>query len=278
MSTTPKTQAVDRDTGVTRTGCPIRHDIAGSDHSNRAVLHIAAVLYGGFSYMVFLAVFVYAIGFVADIAVPRSIDRAIDAPFAQAVLIDLSLLTLFALQHSVMARPAFKRWWTRWVPAAIERSTYVLLASAALALLCWQWRSIATTVWEVDSVAVRAALTAVGWAGWAIVLASTFMIDHFELFGVRQVLQAWRSKPLAETGFRTVLFYKLVRHPLMLGFLIAFWATPTMTAGHLLFAVVTTGYILVALQLEERDLIAALGEPYRHYRRRVPMLLPRLWR
>jgi protein-S-isoprenylcysteine O-methyltransferase Ste14 len=239
---------------------------------------IAAVLYGAVSYVVFLAVFVYAIGFVADVAVPRSINRAIEAPPVQAMLIDLGLLSVFALQHSVMARPAFKRWWTRYVPAAIERSTYVLLASAALTLVFWQWRPIGTVVWDVDLAPARLALTALGYAGWAIVLGSTFMIDHFELFGVRQVIQEWLSKPHGETAFRTVLFYRLVRHPLMLGFLIAFWATPTMTAGHLLFAVVTTGYILVALRLEERDLVNALGEPYRRYRQQVPMLLPHPWR
>jgi methanethiol S-methyltransferase len=278
MTTTPKSHAAVRDGDVTHTGCPVRHGTSGADRTTGGVFRIVAVLYGSFSYLVFLAVFLYAITFVTDIAVPRSIDRAIDAPLAHAVLIDVGLLTLFAVQHSVMARPAFKRWWTRYVPAQIERSTYVLLASAALALLFWQWRSIGTIVWDVQPLPARVALTTLGFAGWAIVLASTFMIDHFELFGMRQVWHAWRSKPHAETSFRTVLFYRLVRHPLMLGFLIAFWATPTMTAGHLLFAVVTTGYILVALQLEERDLVNALGEPYRRYRERVPMLLPRPWR
>jgi protein-S-isoprenylcysteine O-methyltransferase Ste14 len=234
--------------------------------------------YGAFCYAIFLATFLYAMGFVTGVAVPRTIDRAIDAPLAQAVVVDVALLTMFALQHSVMARPGFRRWWTRYVPTSIERSTYVLLASAALALLFWQWRSIDIPVWHVDPSPARIALTALGWAGWGIVLASTFMIDHFELFGLKQVVTQWRSKPHAEAGFRTVLLYRLVRHPLMLGFLIAFWATPTMTAGHLLVAAATTGYILIALQLEERDLVNALGDTYRGYRQRVPMLLPRPWR
>ncbi len=193
-----------------------------------------------------------------------------------AVAIDLVLLTLFALQHSVMARPAFKRWWTRYVPAAIERSTYVLLASLVLALLLWQWRSIPAVVWEVSSTPARLAVWALFWLGWGIVLASTFMISHFELFGLRQVFAVWRGEPQPETGFRTTLFYRVVRHPLNLGFIVAFWAAPTMTAGHLLFAAVTTGWILLAMQLEERDLVAALGTRYVEYRRRVPMLIPGL--
>jgi methanethiol S-methyltransferase len=277
MTITPEPDAAARD-GATITGCPVRHRTTEAVDAGGGAVRVATVLYGAVSYLIFLAVFVYAIGFVTDIAVPRSVDRAIEAPLAKAIVVDLSLLTLFALQHSVMARPAFKRWWTRYVPASIERSTYVVFASAALALMYWQWRSIGTIVWDVHPVPARVALAAVGGAGWVIVLASTFMIDHFELFGLRQVVHAWRSKDHVEKGFRTVLLYRLVRHPLMLGFLIAFWATPTMTAGHLLFSAVTTGYILIALQLEERDLANALGEPYRRYRERVPMLLPRLWR
>ncbi len=276
MTTTPKSPVPGSDTDVVHTGCPVRHQTAGVDRSAGGAVRIAAVLYGAVSYVAFLAVFVYAIGFVTDIAVPRSIDRATNAPLAHAALIDVGLLSLFAVQHSVMARPAFKKWWTRYVPAPVERSTYVLLASAALALLFWQWRSIETIGWDVEPEPARIALTAVGFVGWTIVLASTFMIDHFELFGVRQVLHAWWSKPHGEPGFRTVLLYRLVRHPLMLGFLVAFWSTPTMTVGHLLFALVTTGYIILALQLEERDLVNALGEPYRRYRQRVPMLIPRL--
>jgi methanethiol S-methyltransferase len=260
------------------TSCPVRHHTTdGQGHTDRRGARVAALVYGAVSYALFLGVFLYAIGFVADVVVPRSVDRATEGPLWQSVIIDLGLLTVFAVQHSVMARPAFKRWWTRFVPTAIERSTYVLFASSALALVFWQWRSIDTIVWQADFVPARVALYALAAVGWVTVLASTFMIDHFELFGIRQVVLGWKSKAHAEKGFRTVLLYRLVRHPLMLGFLIAFWATPTMTAGHLLFALTTTAYILVALQIEERDLIDALGEPYRTYRQRVPMLLPQPW-
>ncbi|RDH77082.1 isoprenylcysteine carboxylmethyltransferase family protein [Mycolicibacterium moriokaense] len=238
----------------------------------------SALLYGAVSYALFLVVFVYAIGFVGNVAVPRSIDNAIAAPVGEAIAVDLTLLVLFAAQHSVMARPAFKKWWTRFVPQPVERSTYVLAASLALALLCWQWRELPTVVWDVTWAPARAVLWSTFWLGWAIVLAATFMINHFELFGLRQVFAVWRSKPQAETGFRTNLFYRVVRHPLNLGFIVAFWSAPTMTVGHLLFAVATTGWILLAMQLEERDLTAALGAPYAAYRGRVPMLVPGLGR
>jgi len=274
MSPTPPPDVV---AGPKITSCPVlRHPT--SRPADRRIARSAALVYGAVSYALFLAVFVYAMWFVADVIVPRSVDRAIPAPAGQAAIVDLGLLTVFAVQHSVMARPAFKRWWTRFVPVAIERSTYVLCAAAALALVFWQWRSIDTVVWQVNSEPVAVALYALATGGWMTVLASTFMIDHFELFGVRQVVLAWQSKVHADKGFRTVLLYRLVRHPLMLGFVIAFWATPTMTAGHLLFAVTTTAYILVAIQLEERDLIAALGDQYRTYRARVPMLVPSLRR
>ena len=269
-TTTPSTTKI--------TSCPVLHHHTAHQSTDGRAARIAALVYGAVSYSLFLVVFVYAMWFVADVVVPRSVDRAIDAPVWQAVVIDLGLLTVFAVQHSVMARPAFKRWWTRFIPTAIERSTYVLFASLALALVFWQWREIDTTVWQVDFAPAAVALDALATVGWMTVLASTFMIDHFELFGVRQVVLAWQSKAHAEKGFRTVLLYRLVRHPLMLGFLVAFWATPTMTAGHLLFSLTTTAYILVALRLEERDLIAALGDQYRTYRENVPMLVPRLWR
>ncbi len=259
-------------------GCPVRGRTAATASVNSRALRLAAVLYGVFSYAMFVAAFAYLVGFVANVAVPRSVDRAIDAPLLQAVLVDIGLLVLFALQHSVMARPGFKRWWTRFVPAAIERSTYMLCTSAVLALMFWQWRAVDTVVWHVTPAAARVAIAALAGVGWLTVFASTFMIDHFDLFGIRQVLDAWTSKPPAEAGFQEVLFYRVVRHPLLLGFLIAFWATPTMTAGHLMFTLVMTGYILIAVQFEERDLINELGEPYRRYRKRVPMLLPRLWR
>jgi len=241
------------------------------------IRRILAVGYGVTSYVVFLVAFCYAIGFVGDIVVPRTVDHSIDgASFVVALVINTLLLGLFGVQHSVMARPAFKRWWTNFVPPVIERSTYVLLASLVLLLLYWQWRTMPTVIWQVDQPVAHALLWALCAAGWATVLAATFMINHFELFGLRQVFAAWRGSPDSETGFRANLLYRLVRHPLMLGFLVAFWATPVMTAGHLLFAVGTTGYILIALQLEERDLIAALGDDYRTYRDRVPMLVPGL--
>ena len=232
-----------------------------------------AITYGAISYVLFLTVFVYAIGFVGGLT-PRSVDNAIAAPVGQAVAVDVVLLTLFAVQHSVMARPAFKRWWTRYVPQPIERSTYVLFASLVLALVLWQWRAIPAVVWDVEWQPARLAVWTLFWLGWGIVLASTFMISHFELFGLRQVFAVWRSRPQAETGFRTTLFYRVVRHPLNLGFIVAFWAAPIMTIGHLLFAAVTTAYIFVGIFLEERDLVELFGDEYRRYKERVAMLVP----
>jgi len=229
-------------------------------------------------YVGFLAVFVYAIGFVEGVGVPKDIDDGQSVATAAAVAIDVALLGLFAIQHSVMARPAFKRWWTRVVPAPIERSTYVLAASLVLALLLWQWRPLPTTIWDVESDTARAALYALSWLGWLTVLGTTFLINHFDLFGLRQAYRHLRARPPATPEFRTPLLYRLVRHPLMLGFIVAFWAAPTMTEGRLLFAALSTGYILVALQLEERDLLRALGDDYGAYRRRVPMLVPGLKR
>lgn len=238
---------------------------------------ILAVGYGVASYLVFLVAFCYAIGFVGGIVVPRTVDHGIDgAPFGVALLINTLLLGLFAVQHSVMARPAFKRWWTRFVPKAIERSTYVLLASLVLLLLYSQWRTMPAVVWHIGHPAIRVLLWVVFAAGWITVLAATFMINHVELFGLRQVFAAWRGAPGTQPDFRANLLYRLVRHPLMLGFLIAFWATPTMSAGHLLFAAGTTGYILIALRLEEHDLVEELGDHYRVYRNSVPMLVPGL--
>ena len=232
--------------------------------------------YGVVCYLLFLAVFLYSIGFVGDLVVPRSVDQGPSASTVAALSINVLLLGLFAVQHSVMARPAFKRWWTRFVPASIERSTYVLLASAVLALLFWQWRPLPAVIWDITWQPGRVLLWTLFWAGWATVLVSTFLINHFDLFGLRQVYLAWRGGTYTGLRFRTSMLYRAVRHPLMLGFLVAFWAIPTMTAGHLLFAAATTGYILIAIRLEERDLTVELGEPYRDYRTRVPMLIPGL--
>jgi protein-S-isoprenylcysteine O-methyltransferase Ste14 len=236
----------------------------------------AALLYGLVSYAIFVASFLYALGFVEGLVVPKTIDTGARAPFIEALVVNLLLMSLFAIQHSVMARPQFKRWWTKWVPKSIERSTYVLLASLALALLCWQWRPMPAPIWSVDHPDIAMGLISLSLVGWIIVLTSTFRINHFELFGLHQVASNLTGRPVPEVRFRTPLYYQFVRHPIYLGFIIAFWATPTMTVGHLLFAAVTTAYIIVGILLEERDLIDVFGDDYRHYRARVSMLVP--WR
>ncbi len=233
-----------------------------------------AVAYGIAVYGFFVATLAYAIGFVGNILVPKSIDSGAPAPLAEALIVNTLLLGLFAVQHSVMARPAFKRWWTRLVPHAVERSTYVLFASAAVALLCWQWRPIPEPVWTVRDPLAVTLIMAVFWSGWAVLLISTFLISHFELFGVRQVFARLLGHALPPPVFRTPLFYRHVRHPIYLGFLLGFWAAPVMSIGHLMFAIATTGYILIGICLEERDLVSLFGDTYRDYRRRVSMLIP----
>jgi len=240
---------------------------------------IIALLYGGLAYLIFTASFLYAVVFVGNLAVPglpalRTIDSGDAAPIGAAIAINLALLGVFAVQHSVMARPAFKRWWTRFVPPSVERSTYVLLASLALLLLIGHWRPITMPVWTVSNPVAAMTLQAIFWIGWGVLFVSTFLINHFELFGLRQVYARLRGATLPDPVFRTPFLYKVVRHPIYLGFLLAFWATPGMTVGHLLFAGATTGYILIGIWLEERDLVALFGDQYRRYRQQVSMLIP----
>jgi protein-S-isoprenylcysteine O-methyltransferase Ste14 len=240
-------------------------------------MRIAFFVYGLAAYLLFLAAFLYAIGFVGDLAiVPKGIDDGVVPPLPQAIVVNLVLLLLFAVQHNVMARPRFKEWWTRFVPRPIERSTYVAAASLILLLLYWQWRPMPTVVWQVDNAAGRAALWLMFWAGWGIVLFSSFLIDHFELFGLKQVWLYLRGREPASAPFSERSLYRWMRHPLMFGFILAFWSATTMTLGRLLFAVVTTVWILIAIQIEERDLVRMLGEPYQRYRERTTMLVP--WR
>jgi protein-S-isoprenylcysteine O-methyltransferase Ste14 len=239
-----------------------------------APLRLLAVVYGGVCYLIFLATFLYAIGFVGNLVVPKTIDSGDQAPPVEALPLNLLLLGLFAVQHSVMARPGFKRWWTRLVLPPVERSTYVLMSSLLLALLFWQWRPLPRVVWAAEQPVVVATLW--GWfvVGWLVVLISTFLIDHFDLFGLRQVYLYAMGQPYIPLSLRTPGLYRVVRHPIMLGFVIAFWATPIMTWGHFLFTGMTTAYIVVGIRLEERDLRRAFGTAYEKYRQQVPIIVP----
>lgn len=237
---------------------------------------LLALLYGIVSYFVFFVVFLYAIGFVSALGVPKTIDTGAAAPLLEALTIDILLMSIFAIQHSVMARPQFKQWWTRLVPKSVERSTYVLFSSLALVLLFWQWRPIEGLAWQINDPRIAMAVIGLSLVGWLIVLTSTFLINHFELFGLHQVANNLTGRPMPAPRFRTPLYYNFVRHPIYLGFIIAFWAAPKMTMGHLLFAAVTTAYIFVGIMLEEHDLTTVFGDEYRRYRQRVSMIVP--WR
>ena len=237
---------------------------------------LLAFVYGFAAYAIFFVSFLYAIGFVSGLMVPKTIDTGPVVRMPEALIIDLVLMSVFAVQHSVMARRQFKQWWTQFVPKPVERSTYVLFASLALVLLFWQWRPIPAVVWEITDPPIAMAILGLSLIGWLIVLTGTFLINHFELFGVHQVANNLTGRPMPAPRFRTPLFYNFVRHPIYLGFIIAFWAAATMTIGHLLFAAVTTAYIFVGILLEEHDLVDLFGDDYRRYKDRVSMLLP--WR
>ena len=237
-------------------------------------MRMLALCYGGLAYLIFLGTFLYAVGFVSRLVVPKTINTGPTSSLSTALLINLVLMSIFAVQHSGMARQGFKRLFARFASPAIERSTYVLLASLSLILLFWQWQPMPTMVWNIEGSPFAGAVTAVGWMGWLIVLYSTFLISHFELFGLTQVVSHFAGRMVEPMKFKTPGLYRLIRHPIYLGFIIAFWCTPIMTLGHLLFAAVTTAYIFVGIYLEERDLVTMFGDQYRRYREKVAMLVP----
>jgi methanethiol S-methyltransferase len=233
-----------------------------------------ALAYGALVYLFFLATFLYTIAFVERVPGIKTIDTGPTGSVWTALIVDAVLLSIFAIQHSVMARRGFKQWWARYIPSSVERSTYVLFASLAVALLLWQWRPLPDVVWDVRGSVAGTTLIVISVMGWIVLLISTFLINHFELFGLQQVFHRWRETGTAKLAFKTPAFYKYVRHPIYLGFIVAFWSTPYMTQGHLIFSVATTGYIFVGIFFEERDLIVLFGEKYRSYRQRVPMIIP----
>lgn len=232
------------------------------------------LFYGVVCYAIFFGTYCYAVGFVTNLVVPTGLDSRPTSPFWSALAVNVGMLVLFALQHSVMARPAFKKWWTRWVPEPLERSTYVLLSSVCIILMFVYWQPMGGVVWAVESTSATVILHAISLLGFGIVLVSTFLINHFDLFGLRQVWLYFSGKPYTQLPFKTPFFYKHVRHPLYLGWMIAFWAAPVMTVAHFLFAAICTGYMLTAIRLEERDLIAVFGDRYIKYREAAPMLIP----
>jgi protein-S-isoprenylcysteine O-methyltransferase Ste14 len=251
-----------------------RNNIASN--MEKPVARLIAFLYGIAAYATSVVALVYVIGFVGNLIVPKTIDSGASVPLPEALFVDFALISLFAIQHSVMARKQFKKWWTQFVPASAERSTYVLFSGLALILLAWQWRAIPEVVWQIDNKQIAVAVMTLSLVGWVIVFTSTFLINHFELFGLHQVANNLVGRSMPTPRFRTPLYYQFVRHPIYLGLLVAFWATPTMTVGHLLFATLTTAYILIGILLEERDLVDLFGDAYRSYKNRVSMLLP--WR
>ncbi|WP_340075851.1 methanethiol S-methyltransferase [Leptobacterium sp. I13] len=233
------------------------------------------LLFGGVSYALFLAVFLYAVGFIGNLWVPKSIDSGVESDLTTSIIVNVALLSVFALQHSIMARPGFKKWWTKIIDPAAERSMYVFLTNLAFILIFWQWQPMKSVMWNVENETYAMIIHGIFWLGWFIVFISTFLINHFHLFGLLQVFENFKKRSLSDPNFKMSFLYGLVRHPIMLGFIIAFWATPVMTAGHLLFSVVSTAYIYVAVKyLEERDLMKLHGDTYAEYKKKVPMLIP----